>query len=212
MNTIYLNKAHYPVYTLGYGRRAVIWFQGCTLGCRGCVSKDTWHFDQNKRIDISLIITWLHSCMGRGCDGLTLTGGEPFQQPSALLTLITAARQYALEKQQTIDILCYTGYSGQTVSARHPTILDEIDVLIPEPYQQDKPGQHPLSGSQNQPIVCRSKLAKKRYNQLTLPHTLQASYQAGHLYLTGVPKQGQLQEITDQLAEQGIRFKETSWQ
>ena len=39
---IALNRLHWPVTVLGPGRRVGIWMQGCSIGCRGCVSRDTW--------------------------------------------------------------------------------------------------------------------------------------------------------------------------
>jgi hypothetical protein len=33
--TLRLNRMHHPVTTLGYGTRAGIWVQGCTIGCPG---------------------------------------------------------------------------------------------------------------------------------------------------------------------------------
>ena len=37
-----VSRLHFPVTTLGPGRRAAIWLQGCSIHCRGCVSRDTW--------------------------------------------------------------------------------------------------------------------------------------------------------------------------
>ena len=39
---IALSRIHFPVTTLGPGRRIGIWFQGCSIRCPGCISMDTW--------------------------------------------------------------------------------------------------------------------------------------------------------------------------
>ncbi|WP_461325238.1 4Fe-4S cluster-binding domain-containing protein [Bradyrhizobium diazoefficiens] len=39
---ISVSRIHFPVTTLGPGRRLGIWFQGCSIRCPGCISMDTW--------------------------------------------------------------------------------------------------------------------------------------------------------------------------
>jgi anaerobic ribonucleoside-triphosphate reductase activating protein len=41
-----LSPIHYPVRSLGPGAQAGIWFQGCSIRCRGCISSDTWAPDR----------------------------------------------------------------------------------------------------------------------------------------------------------------------
>lgn len=47
-----LSRMHFPVTTLGPGDRIGIWFQGCSIRCTGCISKDTWDPEIN-HINIS---------------------------------------------------------------------------------------------------------------------------------------------------------------
>ena len=42
MTTIAISRIHYPVTTLGPGKRIGIWMQGCSIRCPGCISADTW--------------------------------------------------------------------------------------------------------------------------------------------------------------------------
>ena len=35
---LYIDRIHYPVYTLGPGKRIGIWFSGCSKKCYGCIS------------------------------------------------------------------------------------------------------------------------------------------------------------------------------
>ena len=65
-----LNRAHYPVTTLGPGVRAGIWTQGCTIGCRGCASRDTWEPDPSRLIDVEQLVGWLDTLPD--VQGLTL--------------------------------------------------------------------------------------------------------------------------------------------
>ncbi len=76
-----LSRVHYPVTTLGPGRRLAVWFQGCSIRCPGCVSMDTWA--PGRRRDGRAVLEPGRP-PSRNADGLTVTGGEPFDQPEAL--------------------------------------------------------------------------------------------------------------------------------
>ena len=79
---IALSRIHYPVRTLGPGARIGVWFQGCAIRCPGCVSMDTWAVGQHVTTLDEVkegLLPFLAS------DGVTISGGEPFDQPEALL-------------------------------------------------------------------------------------------------------------------------------
>ena len=84
--SIALSRIHFPVTTLGPGRRIGIWFQGCSIRCPGCISMDTWAPGRGiTTIDevVSAIAQWIPTA-----DGITISGGEPFDQPVALIELL----------------------------------------------------------------------------------------------------------------------------
>ena len=64
----------------GPGLRAVIYFQGCTLGCRECWNPKTHRFSGAERsiAEISDSVVLAHDA--RPLDGVTFSGGEPMQQ------------------------------------------------------------------------------------------------------------------------------------
>lgn len=106
---LHLNKAHYPVTALGPGRRIGLWFQGCTLACPGCVSQDMWAFDGNQALSLSVLLAWCQEVASNELDGVTISGGEPFAQPAALLALLEALREWRAAAGLSFDILCYSG-------------------------------------------------------------------------------------------------------
>ncbi|GHT88813.1 hypothetical protein AGMMS49543_27450 [Betaproteobacteria bacterium] len=74
-----LNKAHYPVTTLGYGKRIGVWFQGCSIHCKDCVSMDTWEPNGGADIAVPALMDWCKAkAAAGGVDGVTFSGGEPF--------------------------------------------------------------------------------------------------------------------------------------
>src|SRR5262249_19665272 len=98
-----LSRMHFPIMSLGYGRRIALWTQGCSLGCKGCMSVDTWA-TRPANTPIDEVITRLDSWLSEA-DGLTVSGGEPFDQPKAIIALLTAVRARVRG-----DILLFTGY------------------------------------------------------------------------------------------------------
>ena len=104
MEEIHISRLHFPVTTLGPGHRVGIWFQGCTIRCNGCIAVDTWQQETGQTTVesvIDLVGQWSNDA-----DGITITGGEPFDQSSALIALLRM-----LKKLRVRDVLVYTGYS-----------------------------------------------------------------------------------------------------
>ncbi len=62
-----LSRVHFPVTTLGPGRRLGIWFQGCSIRCPGCISADTWG-PGRRRIALARLLAdiqpWLEQAEG----------------------------------------------------------------------------------------------------------------------------------------------------
>jgi anaerobic ribonucleoside-triphosphate reductase activating protein len=154
---IHLNKAHFPVTTLGFGRRVGIWTQGCSIRCKGCVSRDTWEIDKNKAIEVAVFAQSVQPWL-RSCDGVTISGGEPLDQPQALLALIPHLRKHCPG-----DILIFSGYPQELIFRRFSQITSKIDVLISDPYAEKAGATLHLRGSDNQRVSLLSPLARLRY-------------------------------------------------
>jgi anaerobic ribonucleoside-triphosphate reductase activating protein len=209
-----LAKAHYPVTTLGPGRRAGIWTQGCTLGCRGCVSRDTWEADPSTAIPVSAVLGWLRSL--ERVDGVTISGGEPFQQPDALRELLEGIRAWAAPD---VDVLVYTGYAPSRLhgSARFRSLLDLCDAVVAGRYVDrlnTTDSAQRWRGSGNQRIIPVSELGRKRYGDAecgeTGPH-MQVSVEGDRIYYIGIPRRGDMERLTERLTLAGIHGGEVSW-
>ena len=71
----------------GLGLRAVVYFQGCTLGCRFCWNPKSHAFIGDER-SIAEVVGWVLCAHGESAlEGVTFSGGEPMQQADALLAL-----------------------------------------------------------------------------------------------------------------------------
>jgi anaerobic ribonucleoside-triphosphate reductase activating protein len=191
---LYISRFHYPVTTLGFGRRVGIWFQGCSIRCPGCISRDTWEFAKGQTsigAVVESVAPWL-----KDADGLTISGGEPFDQPEALIALLDNLKPFT-----TGDILVYSGYSWEKIRALLPQ-CPQIDVLISDPFIESAPHTRKLRGSDNQTMHLLTELAEVRYGQLR-DATRDESDKAldlffdskGDAWMVGIPSRNALREI-----------------
>ena len=159
MVNIAINKAHYPVTVLGPGRRIGLWLQGCRIQCAGCVAQDTWAADPGRVISVARLLTWCKSVTEKSAEtleGITISGGEPFDQPKALAALLDALHLWRRTSALPLDILCYSGYPLKTLQKRHAALLQKLDALIPEPYVDAAPLTQLWRGSANQSLILRA--------------------------------------------------------
>ena len=128
----------------GPGVRFVVWLQGCTLGCPGCFNPAT-HARDGDEVDVETVLARLAAAR---VDGLTLSGGEPLQQPEAARLLLAGARRLGL------STLAFSGYTLAEIRelAGGPEILALLDVLVDGRYLAGERLGRGLRGSANQRI------------------------------------------------------------
>jgi anaerobic ribonucleoside-triphosphate reductase activating protein len=131
----------------GPGLRAVVWFQGCTLGCPGCLNPATHPSRGGHESDTESPAAEILA-IGDQVEGISISGGEPFQQPAALLDLLSRLAGSQLSR------LVFTGYTMSEINRLPlgPEILDHLDVLIAGRYAAAHHVGHGLLGSSNQNI------------------------------------------------------------
>ncbi len=183
---ILINLVYAPVLTLGPGIRIGIWFQGCSIRCKGCISKHTWEFDKKYTIKISDLIKQVKQYSKTyNTNSITISGGEPFDQPLALLILLKE-----LKKLKFNDILLYTGYKMSYLKKRYKNILDYIDVIIDGPFIETKKTNKIYKGSSNQKMYILNTNLKeiyKKYSKKLKTNKLQMINKNNEIYLIGIP-------------------------
>jgi anaerobic ribonucleoside-triphosphate reductase activating protein len=209
---IQLNRAHYPVVVLGPGRRAGLWLQGCGIGCAGCVSRDTWAAEPATEVEVEAVIDWLRRLPAEP-DGVTISGGEPFDQPDALLELLGALHEW--RGSRAIDLLCYSGRSLAVLEARFAAQLELLDAVIPGPFIAARAPGLKWRGSANQDLVPLSALGHERYDaevdSPAGPTRMQVGTDGDRIYHIGVPAPGDLAALEAALARRGLAYGEASW-
>jgi anaerobic ribonucleoside-triphosphate reductase activating protein len=136
----------------GPGERFVVWTQGCSRGCAGCFNQETHEKSPaGKKMDNSMELS-VEEIVARipagEISGISVSGGEPFEQPGELLKLLAAARKLRLHT------LVYSGFTYEELRKTARGILREIDILIDGPYIRGLPPVNPWAGSGNQRILC----------------------------------------------------------
>ena len=127
MTPIRVAKVHVPVTALGPGRRVGIWLQGCSIGCRECVSQDTWPVAgvaTSVHALLSEVVTALRSDVT--LTGVTISGGEPLEQADAVAELCAGLRSSGATD---VDILLYTGFTWRRVLRDHAECLTAHDEI-----------------------------------------------------------------------------------
>lgn len=216
---IQVSRVLFPVTALGPGRRFGVWFQGCSIGCRGCIARDTWPIDGGRNTSIESITTTWQRVLGGGADGITISGGEPADQPADLIGLLSSLRETFTEARLssglTSDILLYTGYDLDEFKMRAPGALDLIDAVITGPYDAAKPTNLIWRGSANQELKCLTPLGEERYGSF-IEHVperppMQVDVTESSIQFIGVPGRGDLQRIERSVRAKGLRLEDTSW-
>lgn len=196
-----LNKIQYPIYNLGPGKRIGIWVQGCDLGCGGCVNQMLWSPKGGQSVGVLDVFNWLLT-LSDNFDGITISGGEPFQQYEQLITFL-----HLVKKRTQLTIYCFSGYYLSELDSMFPDKLfyRYIDFLIDGRYVSNLHEDQNTKGSTNQTVykfVDGIAIKKKM-----LP-TNKWSVQIGRdnqIYMAGIPKKRDLASISLKLADVGIK-------
>lgn len=213
---IQLNKAHYPVTALGPGKRIGIWTQGCSIRCPGCVSLDTWEADRSKAMAIDELIAWCKRVGGGAAEGITISGGEPFDQPRPLAKLLDGLHRWRNTLTRPFDILCYSGYRLEKLQKEHASHLARIDAIICDPFVESLPTERWWRGSDNQRLVILSELGEERFGRyvdtaVDEPKRFQVVADGKRVWFVGIPQRGDLDRIESACAERGVTLAATSW-
>lgn len=132
----------------GPGQRAVIWTQGCTLGCSGCFNPETHTPDAGEWLSIDQLAKMILESAPH-LEGVTISGGEPFQQTQPLVNLLRL-----LNEKSNLSILIFSGYTWEQI-LKIPGSHDVItltDVIVAGRYINQQRIATGLLGSNNKTV------------------------------------------------------------
>lgn len=165
----------------GPGRRAVIWVQGCSLGCPGCFNPQTHSTEAGEIVSVDDLFHQVAAVQPE-LEGVTISGGEPLQQFPAVLALLDRIR-----RETNLTSIVFTGFTWEEVK-RIPASKELpacLDVLIAGRYEAGQRLAQGLVSSANQTVHCFS----SRYTPADLLVTPPAEAwitSTGELLLSGI--------------------------
>ena len=165
----------------GPGNRFVIWTQGCSLNCPNCWNPETHSFSNGRNIQQDDLLAIIED--ETDIEGITISGGEPFEQPSDLYELTKL-----VSEKTNLSQIVYSGYTINEIrnDKNKEIILSNIDVLIDGRYNSLKSSKNGFIGSINQ----NHHFLTNRYSLYDFKHQNGLEYHFqddGTTILTGFP-------------------------
>ena len=135
----------------GPGIRFTIFTQGCKRKCPGCHNPQSHDFSAGANVTIEQL--WQRITANPLLSGITLSGGEPFEQAAALIELVQRTRDAGL------SVWAYSGYFYEELVKGIPCqkaarLLELCDVLVDGAYIQElRSLELKWRGSTNQRVI-----------------------------------------------------------
>lgn len=183
-----IHLLHFPVRTLGPGVRVGLWVQGCSLHCPHCLTPESWPFLPEQGIPVEELAETLAYFFapdgGERAEGVTLSGGEPFDQPEALFELL----KY-LNRKGIRDILLYSGYTRERLLGQYPDLPNWAASLVDGQFNQQSPTSATWKGSENQTLTLWRSEFEEQYRLWTeiRARKLQLVQTNERRFLVGIP-------------------------
>lgn len=133
----------------GEGFRSTLFLSGCLHNCKNCHNKAMQDFDYGDTLSISTLIEKIKKNLPI-IDGITISGGDPFEQSANLHTLLNEIKALGL------SVWVYTGYTYDYLLTHetYSRLLPFIDVLVDGPFIEAlKTDSKKYVGSSNQRIL-----------------------------------------------------------
>ncbi|MGV3623726.1 MAG: 4Fe-4S single cluster domain-containing protein [Archangium sp.] len=168
----------------GPGRRFALWVQGCSLRCPGCCNPEMFAADKGgSMLEVEEVVAKILAVPD--LEGISVLGGEPFEQPEALAELCARVRAAGL------SVMIYTGYTLGELKARPSSeqLLMQVDLLVDGRFEQSKPDtRRRWIGSTNQTMHFLSPRYSQDDARFATPNTVELRFVNGQLTINGWPR------------------------
>jgi anaerobic ribonucleoside-triphosphate reductase activating protein len=181
--------------------------RGCSRRCPGCIAGPILSPARDPGLSVlevaERLLAWPE------IDGLTFSGGEPFEQAEALTELCSLIRV-----RRDLSIMSYTGYTLAELRASHNPahhrLLDQLDLLIDGPFVESLRTDLLWRGSANQKIHLLTPRHAELEHHFDEPGAgIEIHVRPdGGLFWAGVPERRFQLELTRLLEHHGITLTE----
>lgn len=114
----------------GPGLRIVFFLSGCSIRCQGCCNAELFEKKAGCPGNVRNILEKYNPA---GAEGISVLGGEPFDQPEALLELVRMA-----QIEFSLGVMVFSGYELAYLKDNFAPILTHVDILKTGPFIQEK--------------------------------------------------------------------------
>lgn len=169
----------------GPGRRFALWVQGCSLRCTGCCNPEMLSPGGGAEHLVEALAAQVLSTPG--IDGLSLLGGEPFEQAGPLAELCRLVRAAGL------SVMAYSGYTLEELCASADpgvgALLAQVDLLLDGRFRAELPeARRRWVGSSNQRLHFLTDRYRPDDPCFTQPNTAEIRLVGGRLSVNGWPR------------------------
>ena len=151
----------------GPGVRFAVFLSGCPFRCKYCHNPDTWELKQGKLTTSDSILNEIKKYANflRTAGGLTITGGEPLQQPDFTYEIFSRAKQ---------EFALHTALDTQGFLARNlpDNYFDPIDLVLLDIKEMNPERHKDLTGQDVNPTLDFAKRLQKMNKKVWLRYVL----------------------------------------
>jgi len=165
----------------GPGQRFAVWVQGCSLRCAGCCNAEMFPARGGAMEDPQKLAERASAC---GVDGVTLLGGEPFEQVDACAAFAREARARGL------SVMTFTGFTIEELAEREGAraLIDACDLLVDGRFvREELDASRRWIGSKNQRMHFLTARYDREDPRFRERQTAEIRFSRGEIVMNGWP-------------------------
>lgn len=134
----------------GPGERFVIWVKGCSLRCLGCYNPEFFSAEGGEALSPLGLARRIAAVPD--LRGVTLSGGEPLEQPEAVAEFLDRL-------DRRLDTAVFTGYTREEILSdpRKTAVWDRADLFVCGRFDEEsRSEENPWAGSASKRVHART--------------------------------------------------------